>query len=68
VTELFPLLHFGALHAYEKLLVVFIALAPFIAMLVVVTVLRLRDSDEDTDSGTETAEETPGRPVTRGGL
>jgi hypothetical protein len=54
MTELFPLLHFGALHTYEKALVALIALGPFIIMIVVVMIVRRRDADtEDADTPTE---------------
>lgn len=36
-------MHLGELHAYEKLLVAVIALGPFVALAVVVAVLRRRD-------------------------
>ena len=37
------LMHLGELHAYEKLLVAIIAFGPFVALAVVVAVLRRRD-------------------------
>jgi len=37
------LMHLGELHAYEKLLVGIIAFGPFVALVVVVAVLRRRD-------------------------
>lgn len=36
-------MHLGDLHAYEKLLVAIIAFGPFVALGVVVVVLRRRD-------------------------
>ena len=37
------LMHLGELHAYEKLLVAVIAFGPFVALAVVVAVVRRRD-------------------------
>ncbi|QNN53597.1 hypothetical protein [Nocardioides mesophilus] len=38
-----PVLHLGALHGYEKLLVLLIAFGPFVVLGVVVYVVRRRD-------------------------
>jgi hypothetical protein len=42
-TLLVTLLHLGALHAYEKVLVAVVAVGPFVVLAVVVSVLRRRD-------------------------
>ena len=40
-------MHLGDLHAYEQLLVGLIAFGPFVALIVVVAVLRRRDAGEE---------------------
>ena len=43
-------LHLGALHPFEQLLVALVAFGPFVALFVVVHVVRRRDiADEDRD-------------------
>ena len=45
-----PALHMGALHPYERLLVLLIAFGPFVVLAVVVYVVRRRDiAAEDAD-------------------
>jgi hypothetical protein len=41
------LLHFGALHAYERWLAIALAFGPFIVLGVVIVVRRRRDAAED---------------------
>jgi hypothetical protein len=54
---LVTLLHLGALHGYEKLLVAVIAVGPFLVLAVVVSVLRRRDLA--ADRRTTTVERDP---------
>ena len=54
-------LHLGALHGYEKVLVLVVAFGPFVVLAGVVFVLRRRDLAESGDS----AEEAVGNGGTR---
>jgi hypothetical protein len=55
VLPLLAVLHLGALHAYEKALVLTIAFGPFLVVAVVVTVLRrrqlMRERQDRRDAG-----------------
>ena len=44
---LVTLLHLGALHAYEKLLVALVAFGPFVVLFAVVFYVRRRDARDD---------------------
>ncbi len=48
---LLPVLHMGALHGYEKALVLALAFGPFLILAVVVSVLRRRDIAEEQREG-----------------
>ena len=49
-TATLVLAHLGSLHAYEKALIALIAFGPFVALFVVVHVVRKRDADEERSS------------------
>lgn len=62
LTSALPLLHMGALHAYEKLLVLLLAFGPLVALVAVVYVVRRRDLAAEADRAAEPSPGEPGPP------
>jgi hypothetical protein len=59
VTGLLVVEHLGALHGYEKLLVLLIAFGPFVLLSLVVRYANRRNAEEDSAG---TGEDVSGRP------
>ena len=53
-----PVLHLGSLHAYETALVLLLAFGPFVALGVIVFVVRRRDLAAEHADGTGSADRT----------
>ena len=62
---LVTLLHLGALHPVERLLVLLVAFGPFLVLAVVVYVVRRRDIAEEEREGVTASGRQPARPGRR---
>ena len=62
---LVTLLHLGALHPVERLLVLLVAFGPFLVLAVVVYVVRRRDIAEEEREGGTASGRPPARPGRR---
>ena len=62
---LVTLLHLGALHPVERLLVLLVAFGPFLVLAVVVYVVRRRDIAEEEQENADASGRRPARPGRR---
>ena len=54
--------HLGALHGYEKLLVLLVAFGPFVVLSFVVRYAQRRNAAEDDEAGSTTGQDVSGHP------